>query len=307
MRNMWPDRTQDVIRLKEKISYAKLVREFVDAEKPFIVEGFLAEDVVRLADPAVLAREHGDIRLMVMTKMTSSVLQDYRPEHYREMSLASFVELLDSRDRKHPCYANQQPIQKFKSIERSVSFDSLIPQLRPKFVWFGSSEANIGLHFDASDGYLAQLHGRKRFFLISHKDSGSLYPFPDDVTRSSIDLRTFNPDEHPKMKDVVPYADEIGPGDLLYIPRYMWHYFWGTTTSLSVSTFHNEEKTLRRVLGLLRMYGIEYALGILAQMIKHGLLGKPYQIRGYGWPPYGLILWKKLTGKTSKWIGRPDY
>jgi hypothetical protein len=289
----WPTHTRDVPRVSHigDLTRPNFVSHHVSAEMPLVIENFASSDVTHLADPKVLASTYGDIRVKAMREIPQNFLLDFVKKNYSEMSLAAFVALMESTERQLPCYANQQPIERFPSLDGLLSMDALVPDLTPAFVWIGSRDANIGLHFDTSDGYLVQLHGFKRFYLIPHTQSGHVYPFADDPTRSAVDLRRLDVGKYPRLGNVVPFVGELRPGNLLFIPRYMWHYFWSTTSSVSASVFHNEEITVGRLLALLRMYGARYTFGVLTQIVRYGLLKRPFEIRGYGDPPFGYIAW----------------
>src|SRR5262249_2801832 len=163
-----------------------------------------------------------------------------------EMTLGEFGEHLRSTARSRPCYANQLSIDLFPTLKGATKLDAVKPGLEMSFVWFGSKDSNIGLHFDPADGYLLQLWGRKAFYLVSHDQSGLLYPLGTDATRSQVDLRTFDPDRFPMLAQVTPYAGELGPGDLLFVPKYCWHYFWARTNSVSASMFQPNDYNPRR-------------------------------------------------------------
>jgi hypothetical protein len=299
----WPARTVPVDRVVG-LSSRELSERYARTNTPVIVEDFIPQEWQRLADPTVLRRDHGEVELRVMRDIPANFLSEFTADRYQLMSMKAFVDWLESPERKLPCYANQQTIDSFPAIANSVTFEKLAPGLKPAFVWFGSEGSNIGLHFDPSDTLLAQLWGTKAFFLVPFEDSGRVYPFADDVTRSTIDLRSFDLDKFDKLGAVAPYVGEMLPGDLLYIPRYTWHYFWGTSTSVSASVFNAAEINARRIAKLLYMYGGRYALGTIKQMVDHGILDKPYAKRAYGWPPFGLILWKLLTGRFKEFVAQ---
>ena len=293
----WPIQSKEVKRVSS-LSTEELVQNFIQKETPVIIEQFFSERITQLASPSVLADKHPENNLRVMVNIPNDFLKDFSHDNYKDMSIREFVDFLDSSSL--PCYANQQPIQNFPSLEQEITFNTLRPQLKPAFVWFGSSGANIGLHFDAADAYLAQLFGKKKFFLIPHSDSGSVYPFADDITRSVVDLRSFDLQYYPKLRNVVPYVGELQPGDLIFIPKYTWHYFWSVTNSVSVSNFHSIDYGARRLLGLMRMYGLRYSVGVLGQLIWYGILSQHYEKRGYGWDPAGVLLWRQLKRRLAK-------
>jgi hypothetical protein len=300
MAEAWPTRTRSV----EVVDVADLSRDAFQRRHemtctPLIVRGFIPEAVRAEADPEVLARDAGDAQITVLRNIPKRFLVDFDPEDRKDMTVRAYVDYLKSPERTLPCYANQQPIARFPRLAEAVTYDPIWPGLKPKYIWWSSADANIGLHFDPADSYLAQLWGRKSFYLVRHQDSGHLYPFDDDITRSKVDLRDLDLQTYPNLRNIAPYAGTMEAGDLLYIPRYTWHYLWGLSTSVSTSIFRHNEITARRFASVLRMYGGRYTAGVLKQMVTHGVLGQPYTRRAYGWPPLGLVLWRLLRGNKS--------
>jgi hypothetical protein len=297
MSSTWPPRTRPLDVVDAGVMSRDGLQRYRRRATPVIVRGFIPARVCALADPKALVEDAGGEKITFMRNIPQRFLEDFSARDRVTTTMRDFVAYLESPERKLPCYANQQPIARFPRLKAELTYESLLPGLRPGFVWVGSAGSNIGLHFDPADGFLAQLSGRKSFYLLRHADSGDVYPLPDDLTRSRVDLREVDRAAFPRLWNVAPYAGTLEAGDLLYIPRYTWHYFWGVTTSVSTNVFDGPWLTAPRIANLLRMYGPGYARGVAKQLVAHGLRGQPYEQRGYGWPPAGLIVWRMLVGE----------
>jgi lysine-specific demethylase 8/hypoxia-inducible factor 1-alpha inhibitor (HIF hydroxylase) len=102
-------------------------------------------------------------------------------------------------------------------------------------LWVGPSGHMECLHYDAMDGTLIQLHGRKRVVLFPPSQTFNLYPFPFYAhLRYGLKLRSWfsrvYPDQpdfaaFPKLRTALQYKYDVTlhPGEMLYIPAGWWH------------------------------------------------------------------------------------
>jgi len=84
---------------------------------------------------------------------------------------------------------------------------------------------------------LIQVVGRKYIRLYHPEFTHALYPHTTGRDYNSSRVAVENVDEamFPKFKSA-PYLDlEIGPGEMLFIPRGHWHYVRSLESSFSVS------------------------------------------------------------------------
>jgi len=111
------------------------------------------------------------------------------------------------------------------------------------FLWIGPKDAVTGMHNDDENNFLAQVYGRKRVILfppsarpylyVNNKyDSGTLCcdVDPEDVETA---------EKYPLYKKAVKTAliAELGPGEMLFIPRNWFHHVRTLSTSISVNFF----------------------------------------------------------------------
>ena len=84
------------------------------------------------------------------------------------------------------------------------------------------------MHFDALHNLLAQIAGRKRVTLFPPSESFKLYPYAVGHARDNysmvadpehVDLSRF-----PAFAHACGFEGVLSPGDVLFLPRYIWHH-----------------------------------------------------------------------------------
>ena len=114
-------------------------------------------------------------------------------------------------------------------------------ELSPANMWLGTRGTVTSLHSDPSDNLLCQVAGFKYFRLIALDQSHKLYA----TTQRANNTNSFGtspvrpeaplPPEHALAADVEYVEGILAPGDMLFIPKSMWHYVRSLTTSVSVN------------------------------------------------------------------------
>ncbi|XP_033643866.1 hypoxia-inducible factor 1-alpha inhibitor-like [Asterias rubens] len=105
-------------------------------------------------------------------------------------------------------------------------------------------------HYDEQENLFAQVQGHKRVIMFPPSQFGSLYPFPVNHPcdrQSQVDFENPDYEKFPKFRNAKGLQTVVGPGDVIYIPMYWWHYiessidggetisvtFWYKTTPIS--------------------------------------------------------------------------
>lgn len=110
--------------------------------------------------------------------------------------------------------------------------------LHPLNVWLGTRGTVTSLHSDASENLLAQVAGHKYVRLYGLDQTPHLYASlqrggafgTSPVRVEAADLAAY-----PKFANAAYSEAILEPGDLLYIPKSMWHYLRALTTSTSIN------------------------------------------------------------------------
>lgn len=115
-------------------------------------------------------------------------------------------------------------------------------ELRTLNVWLGTAGTVTALHYDNDDNFLAQVAGFKYVRLYAASEAKRLYATTaprgdghDGDSFSPVRVEAPNLEAHPDFAEA-PFEEVIlGPGDMLFIPRGVWHYVRSLTTSVSVN------------------------------------------------------------------------
>jgi tetratricopeptide (TPR) repeat protein len=107
--------------------------------------------------------------------------------------------------------------------------------------WVGSEGCLTPLHYDCSDGLLAQVLGKKRVWLFPPDDMDNVYlrstrrPGVDNWERQSMaTLHGAPAEEWPHLRKARRWVADLQPGDLLYIPSDWLHEVHSLTPSFSL-------------------------------------------------------------------------
>ena len=112
-----------------------------------------------------------------------------------------------------------------------------------QYVWISSPGMITHGHFDQDYNLFTQILGTKRFTFWSPSQHESLYVFPrvhplwhkSRINFRDPDVRKFPAFSHSRALQVT-----VGPGDLLFIPPYTWHYVETLSPSVSLSTWSHD-------------------------------------------------------------------
>ena len=112
-----------------------------------------------------------------------------------------------------------------------------------QFLWISSAGMITHAHFDQDHNFFVQLKGEKRFTLWSSSQHELLYMYPrvhplwhkSRINFRAADLTKFPDFARSRAQQVV-----LGPGDVLYVPPYTWHYVETLSPSVSLSTWSHD-------------------------------------------------------------------
>ena len=104
--------------------------------------------------------------------------------------------------------------------------------------WYAPPDARGPLHRDLPENLYAQVSGHKRFVLIDRRLTRMMHrhSFASGVPNySPVDAEEPDLERFPRFRDAPREVAELGPGDLLYIPRLWWHQVRTIGTCVSVN------------------------------------------------------------------------
>ena len=94
-------------------------------------------------------------------------------------------------------------------------------------LWASHGGVSTPCHFDGSTNFVAQLRGRKHFLLLPPGESFKLCPHPVGHPRDNFslcDLAAPDTATFPAIARARGWVCTLEPGDVLFLPRYWWHY-----------------------------------------------------------------------------------
>lgn len=104
------------------------------------------------------------------------------------------------------------------------------PSVPPLYVllWMGSKNSAAPLHYDKSENFHLQITGAKRFILAPPEEFDKIHLFPathPQRLQTQIDTRfKVNTTKFPKFRKVRVIEGLLGPGEVLYLPPFWFHY-----------------------------------------------------------------------------------
>ena len=127
---------------------------------------------------------------------------------------------------------------------------ALCPSLTSSLLWVSVTGSLSPLHYDLSDGVLAQLEGVKRFLLFPPSHYHQLAPHPTDHPhdrQSTLTLPTC-PSPATLPASTSPLVCMLQASELLYLPYGWWHQVESRGLSVSATYRWNEwEEEVKRV------------------------------------------------------------
>jgi hypothetical protein len=133
-------------------------------------------------------------------------------------------------------YLKQRGLQEFPGLLRDVRRPAFYGQgIVEVNLWIGTAGCWSPMHFDYADNLMCHVAGTRRVHLFAPEQGRSLYPaysvgpLNDDLTPAHFSMVTDirHPDvaRHPDFTGATPTAIvDLGPGQMLYVPPYWWHF-----------------------------------------------------------------------------------
>jgi peptidyl-lysine (3S)-dioxygenase / protease len=164
------------------------------------------------------------------------------------MELRTYIDTLQRNDRStaRPPYAGNIDLVGDPSVAHK--FDRLIaqcgfPEWRPEAsqalyrLWIGGAGQRSTIHNDSYHNFNAQLIGTKRFILFDPCQHDAIYPeyCHRGMWASPIDPLAPDLSKYPNFAKAQGFGCTLTEGEVLYVPRFWWHYVEAMTTSVNIN------------------------------------------------------------------------
>lgn len=234
----------DSLEVVEKPTYEEFRRHFLRTRRPVRIVGgidgwpamkrwsfdYIGKKLgARQVSPVVLSDGHLNLDV---TKGICS----------RDMDFATYAGLL--RDAGSPPYYLRLPLT--GDVQKLFSDDYVTPDYCQKNIrlvsnlWVGGRGTNSSIHYDMTHNIVAQVVGRRRVMLFGPEQSENLHPFHYKTLHwHHSQVRAEAPDyqRFPKYKDARPIVTELNPGEMLFIPKGVWHRFETIEDAIAINFF----------------------------------------------------------------------
>jgi lysine-specific demethylase 8 len=151
--------------------------------------------------------------------------------------------------------------------------------------WLGSVGTRSMLHSDLKDNLFWQVWGEKHVVLLDRKQSAAAYPFPDNIVNSRLDIARIDVQEFPKARRATFRSAILRPGDVLFIPRGVWHDFVSRSPSISLNHWFGPSLDARHYLALVARLGLRCWASTARGFLVHGVLGRDEPTQFFFSPP----------------------
>ncbi|ESN96481.1 hypothetical protein HELRODRAFT_189263 [Helobdella robusta] len=223
--------------------------ELIKEQKPVVIKGSELISTAQKWDLEYLREHIGDGEFTVYESDSESfkyyddkkVIDGFTPPmKQRRMIFSEFYDAIKNKNRTKKYYL-QQPLNDKVGPQIVVDFINFnwkwIKQQQMNNNWgpltsnllLISEEGNVTpCHYDEQENFYSQANGYKRVILFPPSQYKYLYPHPvyhPHDRQSQVDFDEPNLKLFPKFKKVVGFGTVLGPGDVLYLPSYWFHYF----------------------------------------------------------------------------------
>lgn len=213
---------------------------YVRRGQPVVITGAMDSWPARKWSPEYFRATYGDRMIPAAPVHDGKVV--YGAEfgvRYAEIRFAEWLDALmaGAPPSSYVMFPLNEALPDLLSDLRVPSFCPAAPWTQTRF-WMSPPDTGSPMHHDLPDNLLAQVIGRKRITLVPSIDSWRMYRYP--LTShlpqcSRIDAEKPDPVRYPLFEKARKIVIEIGPGDLLYLPRLWWHQVRSLDFSVSVN------------------------------------------------------------------------
>jgi hypothetical protein len=178
-----------------------------------------------------LAEKAGDVdvRVAVSGGMNVFGVDPRKDRTVTSMLLREYLATLGSGESRGPreqrYYLQKYPVNHFPELEADFELPPFLAgrKLFATTAWISGEQSITPMHFDMTEGVIAQVQGDKRFLLFE-PDLKSMSPYPwysKAPHFSGLPLATIAEGRFPEGVNALEFV--LRPGEMLYIPSPWWH------------------------------------------------------------------------------------
>ena len=225
------------------------IKEYIEAEKPVVIAEGLANCAASSWTPEKLCSMVGHKRVSVAISSDNGVFGYTRTGaafSSQEMEFSAAVSLMSmAAATTTNYYMMQVPVrQRLPELESQISFPPVVDEadFRALNFWLSAAGNITPLHYDSSNNFLAQIHGRKEVTLFSPDQAALLYPLDATALHPYVSqVNYLRPDleQFPRFTEANGTRLMLEAGDVLFIPAFWWHGVRTLEMSISLNFWWN--------------------------------------------------------------------
>lgn len=178
------------------------------------------------------------------------------------------------------------------SFFSGVHYEEIIPAGADRHLelLIGSAGTKAGLHQDDRHNFLIHVAGRKRVMLVSPYFTRCVHPFAGLPEKSPVNLDRFE-ERYPCLAEAVVLVGDIGPGEVLFIPRGWWHTLRAYEPTIMLGCFFGQRLTAADMTHMYRQLGLRYRMASHISFV-HRFVRTSSNILMSRDPVVGLPIWE---------------
>ncbi len=223
----------------EKISKEKFVREYVQPQRPVVIEKLIQDwPAYKKWDLDYISKVGGNKTVPLYDDRPISSEYKFNEPH-TEMKMADYIQLLETQPTNYRIFLyslmKEVPqLQKdFRFPDIGLRFIKQLPML-----FFGGENSQVFMHYDIDYANILHFHfhGKKQCILFPPSESKNLYKVPHAlISREDINFNDPDFEKFPALKNAEGFITELNHGETLYMPEGYWHHMTYLTAGFSMS------------------------------------------------------------------------
>lgn len=232
----------DTIERRERISKEEFLEKYYSTNTPIILTDMIGDwPAMSLWTPEFLKTQYGDAEVQIQFGRNSDPEYEINcNQHKLTILLRQYVDMIRHGGASNNYYmvANNGNLERddLKGLLEDIVFPDLLDssdRAGRVFFWFGPEGSITPLHHDPCNLMMAQIHGRKRWRMISPAHTPLIYN--DIGVFSKVDLEDPNYEKYPLFQQVNMIETVLHPGEVIFVPVGWWHQVKGLDISISLS------------------------------------------------------------------------